>query len=734
MLSVSTFPFLAVLLCAMGSLILLLLVIDRRAKVVMRAKALETVRQMESAEKEEAAVRDAEWEKRRQALHEQLEQQKQDLDAKSASLERQLAGAAQDLQTELAQTPVLEKKLQTEQENLLWEERAIAFRIRETNQKMQESKATQAELARSTTELVKMEQTLDDLKALRQRQQQTYSLVPYRGRRGDNRRPIYVECAAASLIFHPDRLTIPATDSNGSAILQEVERRINGQQSSVALQAPKKETSYLLLLVRPDGIMTYYRILAALRNLQVDFGYEFVESDWILDFPSDDKTAPTQPWMAASSARASDTSTIPGKTSPMRPAPKGLATRGEYGLDESAKVSPGLGPGSGPINSGSTLGGNSAAGYGMTRALGNGRMIGTSGRTDVADPGTSRGAEGTPGLHAGGSSTDGARSTGAFQGQSGVTLGTAKPRGVSFAGASGSSGMSQPANKGSAPLDVAPGGTLARSSERGELSPGFSPEPATQSFGRDPPEGRLPLPVGNNVSPVVPQSEFGNGNGAGGAQMTISGNSNPGSEKSGMAAGGNPKGPFPTNSSGGQPSPSLISSALSSGGSSQPGSLSGAPAQPSSPETEEAGHSLGGSSGLSQIGAPREKKPEPLPAVRRYIRREWNIFVECTADQIVVYPGGLRIPAAELGEHGKAGSRPLLQAVQQMTARRQAVISSLEMPKDNSAPNPQIRFLVRPNGLRTCFLAYPELELLHLPMTRENLDADEDVIRHMTGR
>ena len=38
-LEVSTFPFLAVLLCAMGSLILMLLVMDRRAKAVARAKA-----------------------------------------------------------------------------------------------------------------------------------------------------------------------------------------------------------------------------------------------------------------------------------------------------------------------------------------------------------------------------------------------------------------------------------------------------------------------------------------------------------------------------------------------------------------------------------------------------------------------------------------------------------------------------------------------------------------------
>ena len=38
-LTVSTFPFLAVLLCAMGALILLLLVFDRRAKEAAKARA-----------------------------------------------------------------------------------------------------------------------------------------------------------------------------------------------------------------------------------------------------------------------------------------------------------------------------------------------------------------------------------------------------------------------------------------------------------------------------------------------------------------------------------------------------------------------------------------------------------------------------------------------------------------------------------------------------------------------
>ena len=71
-LQVSTFPFLAVLLCAMGSLILLLLVIDRRAKTVARFKALQAITKTSEADREAAAARRIEWERRKEKLHAEL--------------------------------------------------------------------------------------------------------------------------------------------------------------------------------------------------------------------------------------------------------------------------------------------------------------------------------------------------------------------------------------------------------------------------------------------------------------------------------------------------------------------------------------------------------------------------------------------------------------------------------------------------------------------------------------
>src|SRR5206468_12306257 len=151
------------------------------------------------------------------------------------------------------------------------------------------SAASRSELERMARALRQFEQTLADLKTVRQRQQQTYLVVPYRGRHGDNRQPIYVECTAAAIIFHPDRERMNSVEIKPPAIHDEIERRLAQHfapaASSTAGNQPKP---YLLLLVRPDGILTYTRLLAALRALNFDYGYEFIEQDWALDFPNDD--------------------------------------------------------------------------------------------------------------------------------------------------------------------------------------------------------------------------------------------------------------------------------------------------------------------------------------------------------------------------------------------------------------------------------------------------------------
>src|SRR5262245_53912587 len=92
-LQVSTFPFLAVLLGAMGSLIFLLLVMDRRAKLVAlnKARAAQEARLTELSKADQ--TRQEDWERQRQALHETL-----------AARERTLRDQLRTVHGELRQT------------------------------------------------------------------------------------------------------------------------------------------------------------------------------------------------------------------------------------------------------------------------------------------------------------------------------------------------------------------------------------------------------------------------------------------------------------------------------------------------------------------------------------------------------------------------------------------------------------------------------------------------------
>jgi hypothetical protein len=99
--------------------------------------------------------------------------------------------------------------------------------------------------------------------------------------------------------------------------------------------------------------------------------------------------------------------------------------------------------------------------------------------------------------------------------------------------------------------------------------------------------------------------------------------------------------------------------------------------------------------------------------------RDWIIPIECKADGVVIGVTGQKIDANALTQIDK-GNNPLLEAVQQLISRRQAMLLPGDQPY-----RPMIRFRMHADGFRTYYQAYPALEALHVPMSRENLDPDE---------
>jgi hypothetical protein len=398
-LQVSTFPFLAVLLCAMGSLILLLLVMDRRAKAVAVARARQEIARILDAKAAAMAEQSAEAQRRRQARHEALDKEKQAAVVQLESVRGEIARSEHQGEVMRAGYQALQTGLQDEEKKLGKLQQDIVEERKRAGETQSQSASSSANLARLNAELMELERTLANLKALRREQQQTYSLVPYGGRHGDTRRPLYVECASEGLIFHPDRKILERWDLKPAAIRAEAERRIDKQRALLLkTNAKVDQRPYLLMLVRPDGIINYYKAIAALQGLDVDYGYEFIEADWALDFPENDDEAKPQPWTTVKTPARIATSS-PSGVPVQGPRIRGVPSLGFPGANANAAAgSLPIMAASGSSTGGATLGatgepGNSSAGPpGLPRGPG---KAGAGGETREASGGSSIGAEGS---------------------------------------------------------------------------------------------------------------------------------------------------------------------------------------------------------------------------------------------------------------------------------------------------------------------------------------------------
>src|SRR5262249_19789400 len=109
---------------------------------------------------------------------------------------------------------------------------AIATKKSELAQAVKNDAASEAQRRQMTADLTLLEKTLDELKAAKRLEKQTFSLVPYKGRRGDNRKPLYLECTAEGWVIHPDRKTLEATPSAVADLHAELERRLKASATA----------------------------------------------------------------------------------------------------------------------------------------------------------------------------------------------------------------------------------------------------------------------------------------------------------------------------------------------------------------------------------------------------------------------------------------------------------------------------------------------------------------------
>lgn len=328
--AVQLFPFLAVLLCAMGALILLLMVMTKKLRertvaefvaqeaallaethpptapvpvpieqpvalpappagptraereAAMAAKvAAHAAAQLAAAERQRN--REAEW----QRLVAELEADQSQKRGNVTRLEQQLA----DLKRGQTAATTSLQNLQRRQEKIS-ELTTAEEQHRALLERQQQDIATQ--ITQANARLAQLKRELQDADS-------RFTMIPYDGVSGTTRRPIYLECTAEGVRFWPENVLLDENDLKG--FTETYNPLLKGVQTLSAYwikqgiqdgEIDDSQKPYVLLLVRPQGTVTYYLARKMLSEFSQPFGYELVEDALPLQFPPVDPVAKRQ--------------------------------------------------------------------------------------------------------------------------------------------------------------------------------------------------------------------------------------------------------------------------------------------------------------------------------------------------------------------------------------------------------------------------------------------------------
>ncbi len=591
---VQLFPFLAVLLCTMGALILLLMLIAQQARATAEAEA-EAARVAARAEAARSKVDNAELERKRDDLQWRIKQL-------AAAREKTLADVG-TLREQLSHLEEHSARLRKQLDEMSAADKLLASRSTTTDE---EKAKLEAELADLRAKIADAKLKLEQAKAAG-RKAQAFAVVPYDGSNGTRRRPIYIECRGDAVVLQPEGTKFLPVDFAGSLgpsnplascvrLVSETITRDN--------RYAEGEQPYPLLLVRPSGIGAYYKAREAMQSWDSDFGYELIDEDWPLEFP------PADPLLAQMLTKTADEArqrqVIMARAAPRLREQRGGAptfnlTEGSGGGFDAGGNGGGEGSGAGrrfvPPN----------AGYSSTREptpentgdrYGNLAGAGNGGRYPGVAPGGNLTAQNNGGL--------GGATPGTLGGLSGGNGGPALGNPTQGSGALGGSG-----SNGGTPSTVGDR-YAANSGGNGPYSPGGAgPNGAKGPHGPSDP---------NSLNPAGPfdTAAAGGGNGAGGPQG--SGQQGTGQQQNpGQAGGAQPGygtvagtgssgyGTAPNGQNGTNTGGTATSGVANAGGGASAG---GAPSfLGGSPSSGASGGSAGGSSGASASGDPSASPP-----------------------------------------------------------------------------------------------------------------------------
>jgi hypothetical protein len=306
---VTLFPFLAVLMCTMGALIVLLVLVSAQVRDDAVAKAQEERdSQVEPeppseqvpllpvvSEPEPILVEAkplppmpnleglrrilAELDERERSLRNALA----DRDAKLAALNAAAEAALRETALAAAQRKQLEANLK------------LAVRARQAAlNELSELDSERARLLASIRESkVMIEQRQRELNA-----DNEFVIIPFDGKSGTSRRPIIIECTDRAIRFVSEEIELTPnqllgfTPQNNPLLAGANEIvRFWATRNSVQEDPESEPVPYVLLVVRPSGTVGFYLARKFLAGLGADHGYELIEEDFDYSAPPSDPRA-----------------------------------------------------------------------------------------------------------------------------------------------------------------------------------------------------------------------------------------------------------------------------------------------------------------------------------------------------------------------------------------------------------------------------------------------------------
>lgn len=259
----SIIPFLAVLLCTIGALVLILAL----SVTTSHASAKRETEQQIAQAKDAAELM--------QVVSDELEAHR-----------KKLTGELESKRRELEHIEDHTTRLMKELEELTHRSRAIEERVEQTDEKKKEQADTVAKLR---DQIEKKKKEIADEIANQKNKKPAFAIVPYVGPNGTSRRPVYLECRKEGVVVQPEGILIRTEDLRPpfgpgnplDSALRVLRVAYQKKDTTFGITQPP----YPLLMVRPDGIQTYALARSAMGSWDDQFGYELIEGDMKLAFP-----------------------------------------------------------------------------------------------------------------------------------------------------------------------------------------------------------------------------------------------------------------------------------------------------------------------------------------------------------------------------------------------------------------------------------------------------------------